>query len=215
MAYALKLDGEVVPLTGLIDPQVLLQRRGQHDHVRAAATRCASDLFELFSTRQLADVAGRSPEAAALLPAADRPCRGELTYDNIFRVIIMQFLDAHDFDVRSVKKSCIHIVHPDGRIIPFDTYNMFYRDGREASCSRRCGARARGPALAGTCAGWSLAMVEDEAEHPEHPEHRTRSAAVLAMGTDRRRAGLRRQRRCDADVSDGRHAQPRESERRC
>ena len=25
-----------------------------------------------------------------------------------------------------------HIAHPDGRIIPFDTYNLFYRDGKEA-----------------------------------------------------------------------------------
>jgi len=47
-------------------------------------------------------------------------------------VIIMQFLDAHNFDVRSVKKTCVHIVHPkDGRIIPFDTYNLFYRDDKE------------------------------------------------------------------------------------
>jgi uncharacterized radical SAM superfamily Fe-S cluster-containing enzyme len=30
-----------------------------------------------------------------------------------------------------VKKSCVHIVHPDGRLIPFDTYNLFYRDGLE------------------------------------------------------------------------------------
>jgi uncharacterized radical SAM superfamily Fe-S cluster-containing enzyme len=30
-----------------------------------------------------------------------------------------------------VKKTCVHIVHPDGRLIPFDTYNMFYRDGLE------------------------------------------------------------------------------------
>jgi uncharacterized radical SAM superfamily Fe-S cluster-containing enzyme len=51
-----------------------------------------------------------------------------ISYNNVFRVIIMQFLDAYNFDVRSVKKSCVHIVHPDGRIIPFDTYNMFYRD---------------------------------------------------------------------------------------
>ena len=43
----------------------------------------------------------------------------------------MQFLDAHNFDVRSVKKSCVHIAHPDGRIIPFDTFNLFYRDGKE------------------------------------------------------------------------------------
>jgi uncharacterized radical SAM superfamily Fe-S cluster-containing enzyme len=57
----------------------------------------------------------------------------ELTYKNIFRVLIVQFLDAHAFDVRSVKKSCIHIVHPDGRLIPFDTYNLFYRDDLETT----------------------------------------------------------------------------------
>jgi hypothetical protein len=54
-----------------------------------------------------------------------------LGYENIFRIIIMQFIDAHSFDVRSVKKTCVHIVHPDGRLIPFDTYNLFYRDGLE------------------------------------------------------------------------------------
>ena len=59
-----------------------------------------------------------------------------MTYDNIFRIIIMQFLDAHNFDVRSVKKTCVHIVHPDGRIIPFDTFNMFYRDGKEKKLRR-------------------------------------------------------------------------------
>ncbi len=55
-----------------------------------------------------------------------------LGYNNIFRIIIMHFLDAHAFDVRSVKKTCVHIVHPeDGRLIPFDTYNLFYRDNLE------------------------------------------------------------------------------------
>ena len=54
-----------------------------------------------------------------------------MTYDNVFRVLIMQFIDAHSFDVRSVKMTCVHIAHPDGRIIPFDTYNLFYRDDLE------------------------------------------------------------------------------------
>jgi hypothetical protein len=45
----------------------------------------------------------------------------------------MQFIDVHSFDVRSVKKTCVHIVHPDGRLIPFDTYNLFYRDSLEAT----------------------------------------------------------------------------------
>ena len=40
-------------------------------------------------------------------------------------------MDAYDFDVRSVKKSCVHIVHKDGRMIPFETMNLFYRDEKE------------------------------------------------------------------------------------
>ena len=52
-----------------------------------------------------------------------------LNYSNIFRVIIIQFIDLFNFDVRSVKRYCIHIVHPDARIILFDTFNMFSRQG--------------------------------------------------------------------------------------
>jgi uncharacterized radical SAM superfamily Fe-S cluster-containing enzyme len=55
-----------------------------------------------------------------------------LGYQNLFRVLIVQFLDAQSFDLRSIKKTCVHIAHPDGeRLIPFDTYNLFYRDGLE------------------------------------------------------------------------------------
>jgi uncharacterized radical SAM superfamily Fe-S cluster-containing enzyme len=59
------------------------------------------------------------------LPHIDAP---ELGYDNLFRIIIMQFIDAHNFDVRAVKKSCVHIVDKDYNIIPFETMNLFYRD---------------------------------------------------------------------------------------
>ena len=52
-------------------------------------------------------------------------------------MLIVEFLDAFNFDVRSVKRSCIHIAHRDGRIIPFDTFNLFYRDGKEALLEER------------------------------------------------------------------------------
>ena len=48
-------------------------------------------------------------------------------------MLILEFIDALSFDLRSIRKTCIHIAHPDGRIIPFDTFNLFYRDGLEAS----------------------------------------------------------------------------------
>jgi hypothetical protein len=57
----------------------------------------------------------------------------DLGYANIFRVLIVEFIDAQGFDLRSIRKTCVHIVHPDGkRVIPFDTYNLLYRDGLEA-----------------------------------------------------------------------------------
>ena len=73
--------------------------------------------------------AGSLRDLLCCLPRLDAPAT--LGYQNIFRVLIMQFIDAYSFDVRSVKKTCVHIVHPDGRLIPFDTYNLFYRDGLE------------------------------------------------------------------------------------
>ena len=60
--------------------------------------------------------------------AAQQPLR----YQDVFRIVIMKFLDRHDMDLRSVRKSCVHIAHPDGkRLIPFDTFNLFYRDDLE------------------------------------------------------------------------------------
>ena len=48
-------------------------------------------------------------------------------------MLIVEFIDAHGFDLRSIRKTCVHIVHPDGkRVIPFDTYNLLYRDGLES-----------------------------------------------------------------------------------
>ena len=50
------------------------------------------------------------------------------TSENIFRIAIVEFMDAHNFCLGRVKRSCIHFVTPNGQIIPFETYNLFYRD---------------------------------------------------------------------------------------
>ena len=129
MGYALKLGGEVIPLTGLLKEDLLLEG-GRNTIVFEQDQDLKNKVFDLFST-------AHSPASSALslknllccLPFIKVP--ESITYQNVFRVLIMQFLDPYIFDVRSVKKSCVHIVHPDGRIIPFDTYNMFYRGDKE------------------------------------------------------------------------------------
>jgi uncharacterized radical SAM superfamily Fe-S cluster-containing enzyme len=52
-------------------------------------------------------------------------------------VLIMAFMDAVNFDVRAMKKSCVHIVQPDGRIIPFEAFNLLYRDRTDVLDQRR------------------------------------------------------------------------------
>ena len=129
MAYALKLDGRVVPLTGIIDPKILIEG-GRNTIVYEQDDSVREGIFKLFATNHSPQSsAGTLRDLLCCLPRLAAPA--ELSYQNIFRVLIMQFIDVHSFDVRSVKKSCVHIVHPDGRLIPFDTYNMFYRDQLE------------------------------------------------------------------------------------
>ena len=77
-----------------------------------ATAECTND-------RKLADL-------LCCLPAV--PVPAGLGYADTFRVVIVEFMDAHNFCLGRVKRSCIHFVTPEGRIIPFDTYNLFYRD---------------------------------------------------------------------------------------
>ena len=127
MAYALKLKGKVIPLTGLINPDAFVQLM-PNSVLYEQNEELKSKIFELFSTSHSPISSATSlKQLLCCLPML--PVPEGITYENIFRVMIVQFLDPYNFDVRSVKRSCIHIVHPDGRIIPFDTFNMFYREG--------------------------------------------------------------------------------------
>ena len=129
MGYALKLGAKTVPLTSMIDPKILLQGEG-NTIVYERDPKLRNHVFKLFSTSHSPESAMTSlKQLLCCLPFVQVP--ESMTYDKVFRVLIIQFMDAQNFDVRSVKKSCIHIVHPDGRIIPFDTFNMFYRDDKE------------------------------------------------------------------------------------
>lgn len=126
MAYALKIGGEVIPLTRYVDPKTLLENSGS-TIVFEGQAKLKAESLRVFST-------GSSPESSAAslqsllccLPGVDAP---DLSYEDVFRVIIMKFMDAHDFDVRSVRKSCVHIAQADGRMIPFETMNLLYREG--------------------------------------------------------------------------------------
>ena len=86
-------------------------------------------VFELLSlpTAQ-GDTSEKLASLLCCLPEAAVP--QEVTYENTFRVVVSQFLDRFNFDLGTVKRSCVHFVQPDGRIIPFDTFNTLIPRGR-------------------------------------------------------------------------------------
>lgn len=127
MGYALKLGGQVFPLTRMINPDDLLDN-SKNTIVYEQDEQLKSHLLNMFSTGNSVEKAQEHlASIMCCLPTIDAPGLG---YDNLFRIIIMQFIDAQNFDVRAIKKSCVHIVNKDLQIIPFETMNLFYRDDK-------------------------------------------------------------------------------------
>ena len=134
MAYALKTPGGLQPLTRYLDPRTLVESAG-NTIVFERDESLKGQVFKLFSTNHSPESqAGCLSELMCCLPQIQAP--SELSYRSVFRVLIVQFMDALSLDIRALKKSCIHIARPDGRLIPFESHNLFYRDERAQTLER-------------------------------------------------------------------------------
>ncbi len=125
MAYALKVNNTVFPLTSLIDPEILLNN-SKNTIVYEQDETLRNYMLKIFSTGN--SVEELNEEFKHLLCCLPDIVAPGLSYNNLFRIIIMNFMDAYDFDIRAIKKSCVHIVDTNGKIIPFETMNLFYRN---------------------------------------------------------------------------------------
>ena len=121
-------DGErVIPLTSLVPREALLPAIPnaisfeKYPELRQRFV----DLLSLSTADS--NTSERLGSLLCCLP--DVPMPEGSGYENVFRVTIVEFLDRFNFCLGNVKRSCIHFVTPDGAIIPFDTYNTFYRPG--------------------------------------------------------------------------------------
>lgn len=148
MGYALKGEAGVTPLTRYIGAETLLAGDRSTIVFESDAT-LKREVFKLFATNHGPE--GQAECLASLmccLPQVQAPA--QLGYRDVFRVLIMAFMDAANFDVRAMKKSCVHLVQPDGRIIPFEAFNLFYRDGRTETLAR-LRAEVRAPLATRPC----------------------------------------------------------------
>lgn len=124
IGYGIKLNDNIQPVTGLIPREDLLTSTDntitfeKNQNLKQAFL----DLFSLDACSE--QTTDHLNTLLCCLPKIEAP---ELGYDNVFRIVIMSFMDKYDFDIASVKRSCTHFVEPDGKIYPFETRNLFYR----------------------------------------------------------------------------------------
>jgi len=127
IGYGLRNGASVLPVTSLVPREelVAVMPNTINFEKQPILKDRFIDLFSLSSGPN--NSAERLHEFLCCLPRVQAPA--SLSYENVFRVAIVQFMDRYNFCVGGVKRSCIHFVTPNGQIIPFDTYNLFYRNG--------------------------------------------------------------------------------------
>jgi len=130
MWYALKYEGKVMPLARYIPKDVLLQGT-ENTIIFEDNEKFKQHFFDLFSLWSVwEDNANCFGSLLCCLPQIQmsQMISDQMSYKNVFRVLIISFMDLYDLDIRSVKRSCIQFATPQWHMFPFDTYNLFYRD---------------------------------------------------------------------------------------
>ncbi|NMD07578.1 MAG: radical SAM protein [Phyllobacteriaceae bacterium] len=126
IGYALRNGEKIAPITSYFPQDMLVEALPN-----AITFEKYPDLHkQILNFFSLATVECNNPERldALLCCLPQIPVPEGMGYENIFRIAIVEFLDPHNFCISRVKRSCVHFITPAGQIIPFDTYNLFYRD---------------------------------------------------------------------------------------
>jgi 7,8-dihydro-6-hydroxymethylpterin dimethyltransferase len=125
IGYGLRNGAEVTPVTSLLPREVLVSAT-PNTVAFEAYPELQKRVFDLLSlSTAQGDTSDKLASLLCCLPEVAVP--DQIAYEHTFRVVISQFLDRYNFDLGTVKRSCVHFVQPDGQIIPFDTFNTFYR----------------------------------------------------------------------------------------
>ena len=126
IGYGIRSGDQVAPITSFFPPEVL-SAAVPNTVTFEGYPELRKEMFNLLSlSTTAADASEKLASVLCCLPQAQVP--DTLSYEDTFRVVIVQFMDKYNFCVGGVKRSCVHFVEPDGKIYPFDTFNIFYRD---------------------------------------------------------------------------------------
>jgi uncharacterized radical SAM superfamily Fe-S cluster-containing enzyme len=146
LAYAYRDGASVVPLNRFIDiPQnidllangIVFTRQRAREMIGEFLSRAGCEGSDCPTTvsRMLRTPATAENDDAEVKVAQEffsKAADQTLNQSDLLRVTITSFMDAYNFDIRQLMKSCVHHLLPTGHLIPFSAYNVLYRNGHVA-----------------------------------------------------------------------------------
>lgn len=124
VGYALKTDGKIHPVTGKIPRELITEQKGT-----VAFEQDREFIKTVIKTVSLDTAFGENIVNKDSIKRKLFCCWPEflapekMSYENVFRIVIMEFSDIYNFDTTNIKRECNFMIEP-GRAIPFSTYNM-------------------------------------------------------------------------------------------
>lgn len=131
VTYAVKTGGEYVPVMRKVKLEGYLELIDNTMDFRAEDL--VKNAVKGALTKGMAcDCLRLKDEVADVLPEGyltwSSQKRAEFIDTNTFRITISSFVDRYNFDAKSIRKECVHIITPDLQRIPFSAYNMLHRE---------------------------------------------------------------------------------------
>ena len=123
ISYVLVDDKEVTPLTDIVNVDEYIDYARDRTLVKEAVLM--DEAFKsLFSTRA---VPGTESNLEAFCEACGMTIP-EALGKSVKIVSVHAFMDRQTYQLERAQKCCIHVLRPDGKMIPFCNYNMFHRE---------------------------------------------------------------------------------------
>jgi uncharacterized radical SAM superfamily Fe-S cluster-containing enzyme len=122
IAYVLVDDEEITPLTDIVDVDEYIDYARDRTLVKEAVLMDEA-FTKLFSTRA---VPGSETNLEAFCEACGMTIP-EVLGKSVKIISLHSFMDRQTYQLERAQKCCIHLIQPDGKMIPFCNYNMFHR----------------------------------------------------------------------------------------
>jgi len=132
--YAFKEDDKLIPITGFIDiPGLLGYLKEQTENIHKSRIKKLSKAISgaklLLNIKKFIDEDKKPKELdigkiiTSAITGGDYNSLAEFHRKSLF-IGMMHFMDLYNYDIDRVQKCCVHYATPDGRIIPFCTFNV-------------------------------------------------------------------------------------------